>query len=334
MPRLRHVLIPIAALLLTDDACVSAQSAKEADTGHRKSIAAAPGRIEGSSVSIDVGASISGIVDQVPVKQGDKIKVGQLLVRIDCSDIAARLEQRNAEYGAASAEYRKLVNGPRLREIDVAEADVELAQARLEEAQARYARSQSLVTRDAMSKADYDTALRDNHMANAQLISAQAHLQLLQEGNREEDLAAGKARMNAAQDAIAVTEAELAKCNIKSPIDGLVLSNPVSPGEVVSIYFPKPLLTIAEVDRFRVRAEVDENDERLIHVGQEAEIIMGDGQRLRGTVATYAPSMGRRKILTTDPADKSDRDVREAVIDLPRKLENLPIGLRVSVLFY
>ena len=45
--------------------------------------------------------------------------------------------------------------------------------------------------------------------------------------------------------------------------------------------------------------------------------------------------MGRRKILTTDPADKSDRDVREVMIDLlPENMENIPIGLRVSVLFY
>jgi HlyD family secretion protein len=172
------------------------------------------GRIEGSADALDVGASISGIVQKIAVKQGDTIAVGQVLVQIDCSDIAAQAEQRRAEYDAAIAEYRKLVNGPRPQEIDMAKADVELARARRVEAQARYFRSQNLVTRSIMSDADYQGALRDSQMTNAQLISAQVRLELLEVGTREEDLAAGKARMLAAQDTVAVTEAELAKCYI------------------------------------------------------------------------------------------------------------------------
>jgi hypothetical protein len=72
-----------------------------------------------------------------------------------------------------------------------------------------------------------------------------------------------------------------------------------------------------------------------VHIGEEAEVIADAGQRLHGTVASLAPTMGRRKILTTDPADKSDRDVREVMIYvLSGDIENIPIGLRVSVLFY
>ena len=53
----------------------------------------------------------------------------------------------------------------------------------------------------------------------------------------------------------------------------------------------------------------------------------------RGHVASLAPVMGRRQILTSDPADKSDRDVMEVIIDFENASENLPIGLRVSVIF-
>jgi hypothetical protein len=44
--------------------------------------------------------------------------------------------------------------------------------------------------------------------------------------------------------------------------------------------------------------------------------------------------MGRRRILTSDPADKSDRDVLEILIDIDDQPASLPIGLRVSVVFY
>ena len=86
---------------------------------------------------------------------------------------------------------------------------------------------------------------------------------------------------------------------------------------------------------YRVRAEVDEQDVSRIKQGQNVEIIVNasDKNRLRGRVASIAPVMGRRQILTSDPADKSDRDVMEVVVDLEGKPDDLPIGLRVSVFF-
>lgn len=51
----------------------------------KKVLAAPPGRIEGSADALDVGASISGIVQKIAVKQGDTIAVGQVLVQIDCA---------------------------------------------------------------------------------------------------------------------------------------------------------------------------------------------------------------------------------------------------------
>ena len=84
-----------------------------------------------------------------------------------------------------------------------------------------------------------------------------------------------------------------------------------------------------------MRAEVDENDVPLIHVGQKADIVVAAGQpRLHAVVTSLAPVMGRRKILTSDPADKSDRDVREVLIDIDGKPNDIPIGLRVSILFF
>jgi HlyD family secretion protein len=335
MYRVARLLIAIPMPLLMQSVIARAEPPAQTNDGGHKIIAAAPGRIEGSADSIEIGASISGIVERVPVQQGDRISVGQLLVGIDCRDLAAQLRERSAEYDAATALNLKLVNGPRPQEIDIAKANVELAQARLAEAQARLMRSQNLVDRNTISRADYDTAERDSHMAAAQLDAAQLSLRLLEAGTRDEELAESKARMIAAEQAMRVTKAELEKCDVKSPIDGVVLSKHVSVGELVSLYFPKPLITVAEVQHYRVRAEVDEHDVPLVHVGQKAEIIVEAApEHLHGAVVRVAPMMGRRKILTADPADKSDRDVREVIVDIDGKPENIPIGLRVSVLFF
>jgi HlyD family secretion protein len=297
---------------------------------------AAPGRVEGSDDAISIGASTTGVVEKVAVVQGDLIKKGDLLLRIMCDDLAAQLKQRKAEFEASEALYSKLVHGARPEEISIAETDVMLAEARVAEAQLRSTRTETLVDRAAASTAVRDTDARDFRMAMAQLAAAKFRLQLLRAGTRQEELAEANARMRSTSHSVEVTSAELAKCEVKSPINGIVLRKFVSEGELVSTYYPRPLFTVSEIQKYRVRAEVDEQDIAKIKLGQSVEVVAGALQekRLKGRVSKISPIMGRRQILTSDPADKNDRDVLEVIADLDEKPAGLPIGLRVSVLFF
>jgi HlyD family secretion protein len=336
MSRWVPLLLSLSAMTVISAAVAFAQTPPNPERDRSNPVAAAPGRVEGSADTVQVGVSISGIVDDVLVNQGDRISTGQLLVRINCTDVAARLEQRRAEFEAAASLYSKLVNGPRAQEIDIAVAEVKLAKARLAEAQARLTRGQALVKTNDISRAAFDTAERDNFMAESQLESAQLRLRLLEAGTRDEEIAEAKARKIALQHSIIATEAELSKCEVRSTIDGIVLQKHVSKGELVSVFFPKPLVSIVEMKNYRVRAEVDEHDIGRVRVGQKVRVVLNEtaGPHLRGHVASLAPVMGRRRILTSDPADKSDRDVLEALIDIDDQPASLPIGLRVSVVFY
>jgi multidrug resistance efflux pump len=332
--RVKFLLASLAVMLVIATMPTAAQTVGE-NAARRKIVAAAPGRIEGSADAILVGASINGIVEQVTVRQGDLISAGQLLVRIACKDLEAQLAARIAEHAATDAFHRKLVNGPRPEDIDIAQAELKLAEARLAEAEIRVARSSRLADRAAVSQAIRDVDDRDARIAAAQLEAARVRLRLLKAGTREEELAEAKARVLAAKHATDVTKADLSKCEVKSPVEGIVLRKHVSEGELISLSYPKPLITVSEIRRYRVRAEVDEHDVPRVKQGQYVEIVVNqsDQNRLRGRVASLAPVMGRRQILTSDPADKSDRDVMEVVVELENKPQNLPIGLRVSVLF-
>ena len=312
-----------------------AQDGGEAAAARRKVVAAAPGRIEGSQQPVAVGASITGIVEKVAVRQGDLVSAGDLLVRIACRDLEAQLAARDAEHDAAEAFYRKLVNGARPEDIDIAQAELNLAEARLSEANTRMTRSVTLFGRNAVSQATRDIDERDVRVATAQVETARLRLRLLKAGTREEEVAEAKAKKIAAKHSVDMTKAELAKCEVKSPVAGVVLHKQVSEGELVSLFYPRPLITISEVRKYRVRAEVDEHDVPRVRQGQDVEIVVNASSpdRLRGRVASIAPVMGRRQILTSDPADKSDRDVMEVIVDLQSKPEYLPIGLRVSVIF-
>jgi multidrug resistance efflux pump len=326
----------LATILLPLSICMTAPILAQSEGGNLRIVAAAPGRIEGSSDMISIGASINGIVERVQVRQGDHVTSGQVLLSIVCDDQKARLKLRIAEREAADSYYRKLVNGARKEERDIAQDELTLSEARLAEAQARLNRSTALTLSNSVSASVKDVDDRDARMAAAQHEVARNRVNLLAAGTREEELGEAKAKDIAAAHAIDVAKAELEKCDVKSPVTGILLRKNVSEGELISIYYPKPLMVVSEIQGYRVRAEVDEHDVPCIRVGQtvDAVIFPKNQVRLRGKVTQIAPVMGRRQILTSDPADKSDRDVLEVLIALENKPENIPIGLRVSALFF
>jgi HlyD family secretion protein len=326
----------ITKCLLPALLCSIAPTLGETEESHPKIVAAAPGRIEGSSDMISVGASVTGTVERVGAQQGDRVNAGQTLIRIVCNDLKARLDQRMAEREAAGDVYRKAVNGARKEERDIAQDELSLSEARFAEAQARLTRSTMLTQSNAVSVSVKDVDDRDARMASAQREVARSRVGLILAGTREEELAEAKARDEAAAHASEAARAELEKCEVRSPVTGIVLRKNVSEGELVSVYYPKPLMVVSETKSYRVRAEVDEYDVPYIRDNQSVDVVVFPKSqvRLRGKVTKIAPVMGRRQILTADPADKSDRDVVEVLIALENKPENVPIGLRVSVLFF
>ena len=122
------------------------------------------------------------------------------------------------------------------------------------------------------------------------------------------------------------------KAIIRSPIDGIVLRKYRRAGELVSVYFDTPVITVGDVSRLRVRAEVDERDIGAITVGQKAVCLAeayGDRQ-FTGFVSRVTKILGRKNIHTDDPAEKNDTRVLETLIDLDGH-PPLPVGLRLDV---
>ena len=82
-------------------------------------------------------------------------------------------------------------------------------------------------------------------------------------------------------------------------------------GELVPVLTPRPLVTMADLSRYRVRAEIDERDVGKVTVGQAA-LVTADAfgeQRISGNVSEIRHIMGRKEVRTGDPAEKSDRDI-------------------------
>lgn len=183
---------------------------------------------------VDVGSELSGIVKSVEVDFNDTVKVGQVLARLDTTKLKAQVVQSEAALGAARAR--------------VAEAE-----ANEDEMKRRLQRARELSARDFVSEEALVTAESAHKRALATLASA-------------------RSQMDQARATLAVDRANLAKAEIRSPINGTVLARKVEPGQTVAASFQAPVLfTLAEdLTKMELHVDVDEADVGQVRTGQNA----------------------------------------------------------------
>jgi HlyD family secretion protein len=296
---------------------------------------AAPGRIEGLSDTIDVGAAADGVLKAVYVTEDQFVKKGTLLGEIACDDLQAALHASLADAEAARQARLRLLRGARDEERQVAAHKTAAARATLVEAKAQLERQQTLYKGGEISAVDYDHANRDYGVAKAQFEATLRTQRLVGSSPLPEEKARADAEVSAAENRVREAQERVNKCAILAPIDGTVLRVNARPGESFSTITPRSLFRIADASGRRVKAEIDERDVSKIRAGQNA-IVNAEGltgQRLTGTVTSISAAMGKKTVFTDDPADKLDREVLEATIALPSNAKPLPIGLRVTVQF-
>jgi multidrug resistance efflux pump len=291
--------------------------------------------VEGASETTQVGAAADGVLKAVYVKEGQFVKRGTLLGEIACDDLRPALQTAMAEADSARQTRARLLRGARDEEKKIASEKTAAARATFNEAKSRMDMQQALFQKQQVSRASYDQATRDVGVADANLRAALRNEELVSAPPLQEDAARADADVLAAEGRVQTAQERIAKCSIVAPIDGTVLRVYAKRGESFSTVTPRPLFSLADTSTRHIKAEVDERDVDKLSVGQNV-IIQADaleGKKLRGSVARVSAMMGRKSISTGDPADKSDRDILEAVIDFDDKAKPLPIGLRVTVQF-
>jgi HlyD family secretion protein len=298
-------------------------------------VLAAPGRVEGKSEATDIGTGADGILSAVLVEEGQKVVVGQLLATVDCANLEQEISAARAETESRQQARKRLIRGSRDEERARAAADSSAAQAELNQADLHFRRTKSLVEEGVVSRETFDQAKRDFEVSRAKLQSVQERERQVNAPPLAEEVALADAEVKVAQDRVATGVARLDKCRIKSPMAGTVLRVHKRSGESVSTIYPQPILTVADTSQLRVRAEVDERDIGRVRLNQRV-VITSDAspdRPVEGKVVRLASQMGRKQVRSGDPAEKSDRDVLEVLVEFDRQDTHLVVGLRVTVQF-
>jgi ABC exporter DevB family membrane fusion protein len=295
---------------------------------------AAPGRIEARSDLVNVGAAIDGVVRTIHVQEGQAVKKGDVLADLACDDLQSELQVATAKRDSLKDARLRLERGSRPEEREAAAQKTVAAKAVLDQAAAQLTRMSKLYAAQEVARLTFEEAQRDRNVAQAQFEEAGHHEALINAGPLPEELARADADLNGAEAGIKLARDKLDKCVVRAPISGTVLRVLLREGESFGLIAPRPLFTMADVSGRRVRAEVDENDIARVHVGQKL-LVSADAfshRTFSGVVTELADVMGRKSVITGDPAQKADRDILEVTADL-NQANTLPIGLRVTVQF-
>lgn len=227
----------------------SAYRTAKAERGDIRVAISATGALAAIS-TVDVGSQISGQVTEVLVDFNDRVSKGQVIAKIDPSTYQAQIAQGSAQ-------------------VNSARASLATAQATLRNAELDFQRKSTLVERQLVARSDADLARAARDQARAQVASAQAQIS-------QQIASTQTSRLN------------LERTVIRAPVDGVVLTRTVEPGQTVAASLQSPVLfQIAEdLSKMEIVLAIDEADIGQVKAGQSVSFTVDSfpDRQFRGKV--------------------------------------------------
>ena len=299
--------------------------------------ATAEGRVEPKTGEIKLSALSSGRVTDVLVSLNDKVRAGDLLLRIEDMDALARVMGADAEAGVRRRErdgetnVAQLAQNRRNAEDRLHTTERAIASARLAFDRLQLRRHQDPAS---VTEAEIDNARRA-------IDTALDGLPADREALRQAQNAAGvplptrlEAGLTAARAELSAAEAALERTRIRAPRDGTVLQIFARAGELAAASPEQTMLIVADLSELTVRAEVQERDASRIRVGQGV-VLRTDAypdREFTGTVSKVANAMRPPRLAPRGSRRQSDLDALEVLIDVAPGSLLVP-GMRVDTYF-
>jgi HlyD family secretion protein len=212
-------------------------------------------------------APIATTVRRLMVKEGERVRKGQLLLELDNDDIRAQAARAQAQIKAAQANLAATKNSGTQEEILTLNAQL---------AKTRAARDTAQRNLDSLKRLQQQGAASEGEVRQAEttLQGTQADLNLLEQKQKDRysqpEVASTEAQAAQAQAAYESAESALSKSSVRAPFDGIVYSLPVKLGAFVQA--GDMLLQVADLSHVLVRAFVDEPDVGRLQMGQKVEV--------------------------------------------------------------
>ena len=226
------------------------------------------GRIE--AVTVDLGPRVAGRVTEVLFREGDRVRAGDVLVRVDLGEAEIAVARERAGARAASERAQDLQSGSRGPEIAVAQAEVADRRAAVALAGKEAQRIAALAREGIVSAEVRDIGRATLERAQAALQASEQKLALSREGSRPRQTAAARAEAERASAVLQQSEVVAGEREVRAPADGIIVHRLAEPGQLVGA--GQPAITMAFADRLYVRTFVPETRLGKVKAGDSATV--------------------------------------------------------------
>lgn len=266
---------------------------------------------------VEILPKISGRVESVYVREGDKVKKGQVIIQQDNADWKAQLAQARASLQAAQAQVSQAQSGYNVtasttdaqvlvsrQGVDQAEEAVEQAKSSFRNIQLEYDRMKNLYSRGAVSRQDLDQATTQYEIGKSQVDAAVSRLQQSKESLKLSRANTGQADVQKSMVQTAVAGVAQAQANIdyinvmigyttiRSPINGVITARNTEPGQIIAPGDKTPSLIITDNSLVYVEADIPESDVAGMNVMENVKVTVPslNNKEFKGKIKTIIPS--------------------------------------------
>jgi len=279
----------------------------------------------------------TGRIAELNVQEGDTVKAGAVLGTLDTVTLKLQAEEAKAQMAVQQQNLLRLRNGSRPEEIAQAAARLTSAEAEARRAASELARLRGIAGDTAgrgVAGRDMDAAEKQVTAANANVREQAAALRLARRGPRAEDVASGAAQVDAARAQVALLQHQIAQGVLVAPVDGVIRSRLLEPGDIASPQ--KPAFELARTQPKWVRVYVTETDLGRVRPGMAANVISDSqpGKPIAGrvgyisSVAEFTPKTVQTEELRTSLV----YEIRVTVDDPGNRLRlGQPVTVRIDL---
>jgi len=224
---------------------------------------------------------VPGRVALVSIQEGQPVIKNQIIAKLDRAEFASRSDQAKANLDRAQKAKQQLETvlniSKRTLPAEVARATANVAGVKdtLKDAEKNYKRYEELFTKGVVTEKERDSVKLVYEVAKSRLTESESVLKLAQ-GNlaridaAKQDIETSVAQINASRAALNQASIQLGYTQLKSPMDGIVTSRNIEPGETVNV--GREVITISDLSRVDLKIFVDETDIGKIKPNQKVEV--------------------------------------------------------------